>query len=213
MHRYTTALIGRFFVILILITMQTEFEATFWPINKDAIRQQLVAVGAIQIYPERLMRRRAFNLPPGLHSPQRWARVRDEGDRITASVKYIGGNKIEDQQEAQIIVNDFDQTAELFTLLGCHEKAFQETKRELWKLNEVEIMIDEWPFLEPLIEVEGTSEEQVHETSEQIGMDWAQARFCAVSAIYIEKYGITEERINNETPRLVFGDPNPFAER
>lgn len=193
--------------------MQTEFEATFWPIDKDTIRKRLIAAGAIQIYPERLMRRRAFNLPPGLHSSQRWARVRDEGDRITASVKYITGDKIEDQKEAQILVNDFDQTAELFTLLGCQEKAFQETKRELWKLTEVEIMIDEWPFLEPLIEVEGTSEAQVRDISERIGMDWSQARFCAVSAIYIEKYGITEERINNETPRLVFEDPNPFLEK
>jgi len=192
--------------------MQTEYEATFWPIVKNDVREKLIAAGATQIHTERQMRRRTFNLPPGLNSPQRWARVRDEGEQVTMSVKSIEGDRIIDQKEAQIVVSDFEQAAELLQLLGCEEKAFQETRREHWKLDGVDITIDEWPFLDPLVEVEGLSEESVKEISERIGLDWAEARFCAVSAIYIEKYSITEDRINNQTPRLVFNDPNPFTQ-
>ena len=35
--------------------METEWEATFWPIEKDEIRQRLKEAGATLIYPERLI--------------------------------------------------------------------------------------------------------------------------------------------------------------
>lgn len=190
--------------------MHTEYEATFWPIQPDAIREKLADSKATRMYEERLMRRKAFNLPEPLNSPHRWARVRDEGDSITMSVKDISGNRIEDQKESQITVNDFEEASNLLLILGCQEKAFQETRRELWQLDGVDITIDTWPFLQPFIETEGSNEADVRSVAEKLGMNWGEARFCAVSALYIETYDITEQRINNETPRLVFSDPNPF---
>ncbi len=190
--------------------MKTEYEATFWPIDKDAIRNKLISVGATLSVPERLMRRRTFNLPPGQSTPTRFARVRDEGDKITMSIKDIGGTKIEDQKEEEIVIDSFENGAALLLAMGCIEKAYQETKRELWTLDGVEIMIDEWPYLEPLIEVEGPDEASVRAVSEKIGFPWSDARFCAIGTIVSEKYGVTEDFINNHVPRIVFDEPNPF---
>ncbi|MEI6850246.1 MAG: hypothetical protein WCK29_04370, partial [archaeon] len=73
----------------------------------------------------------------------------------------------------------------------------------------VEIMIDTWPFLEPLVEVEGRNEEDVKNVSEKLGFDYSKALFCSTTAIYQMKYGLTADEVNT-TPKIVFDIENPF---
>lgn len=191
--------------------MQTEWEASFWSIDKDKVRARLTAAGAELIYPERDMRRYGFFPPVGTTLQKSWVRIRDEGDRVTMSIKQVGA-KLDEQKELEIIVNDFETGAEFLRTLGCKEKAFQETRRELWRIGVVDIVIDSWPFLEPLVEIEGPSEVAIREVAERLGFVWVDARFTSVAEAYMEKYGVTYERINTGTPRLVFGGPNPFLD-
>ena len=191
--------------------MQIEYEATFINVDKDDVHQRLIATGAVLVKPELLQRRIIFDLPPGKQDPSRWLRVRDEGDRITLSLKVVDGDRIDNQQELCLIVNNMDAAAELLTAIGCRTKAYQESKRELWRLNDVEITIDEWPHLDPFVEVEGPSEAVVQAASRQIGFDYSQALFCAVDKLYELKYGIAKDVINYQTPRLVFDQVNPFV--
>ena len=197
--------------------MQTEYEATFLNIDKDEIRGRLKSVGAVLVKPEVLMKRYVFYLPQGHDRPGSFVRVRDEGDKITLSFKIIargGSINIEDQKELCLTIDNFDSAVEFLKELGCTEKAYQESKREIWKIKDTEVCIDEWPFLEPFVEVEGPSELEVKEVSEKLGFDYGQALFCAVGTIYAKKYGkynINEKRINNETPRIVFDMENPFV--
>ena len=72
------------------------------------------------------------------------------------------------------------------------------------------ITIDEWPFFEPFVEVEGKSEEQVKAVSKKIGFNYAQAKFCPVDTLYNEKYNVSIDRINNHTPKILFEMKNPF---
>ena len=74
----------------------------------------------------------------------------------------------------------------------------------------MEIAIDEWPFLEAFVEIEGTSEAAVKNVAEKIGFDYNKALFCAVAKLYNMKYNLSEDQINNHTPRIVFGEENPF---
>jgi len=74
----------------------------------------------------------------------------------------------------------------------------------------VEITIDEWPHLEPFVEVEGESEKIVKMVSEKIGFDYNEAMFCSVDTLYSKKYGVTEDFVNFETPEIVFDGKNPF---
>lgn len=172
----------------------------------------LRAVGALQKRAEYLQKRINFNLPKGNEIEGAWLRVRDEDGRVTMSLKMIGGDRIEDQKETQLIVDDFEVAKQLLQSIGCAEKAYQETRRELWLLDGVEICIDEWPFLEPFVEIEGTSEAAVRTVAEKLGFDFSLARFCAVDQLYIEKYGIDADRINRRTPRLVFDMENPLID-
>lgn len=119
--------------------------------------------------------------------------------------------KIENQKEMMIVVDNFENTLHFLETLGCRKKSFQETKREIWKKDDVEICIDKWPFLEPFIEIEGPSEEAVREISESLGFDYNDALFCGVGHIYEMKYGVKEEIVNQKIPLIIFEMENPFT--
>lgn len=190
--------------------MDIEYEATFPNIDKEAVRGALARAGAVCVKKEFLQKRVVFRMPVGHEIAGGWLRVRDEGDKITMSLKVVDGDKIENQKEICVTVDSFENACALLEMSGCARKAYQETLRELWVVRGVEVTIDEWPFLEPLVEVEGNGEEVVKEVAELLGFDWSQARFCSAGTLYAEKYGITEDEVNNGTPELLFAINNPF---
>lgn len=194
-----------------MFNMQTEYEATFTEVDKEEMRNRLKEAGAILEKAEFLQRRSVFHLPEGHEITGGWARVRDEGDKVTMSIKAVSGSNIEDQKESCVAVDDFAEAEQFLLILGCKKKAYQETKRELWKMGDTEVTIDTWPFLEPFVEVEGPTQERVQYVSEQLGFNWSNARFCAVDTLYSEAYGVSEEVINDQTPQITFEMQNPFA--
>jgi adenylate cyclase, class 2 len=189
--------------------MNIEYEATFANINKDEVRERLNKAGATLVRPEYLQKRIPFHLPQEKRSKHSWLRVRDEGGDITLSLKTVEGNKIEGQKELYLHIDNFDTAVALLEAIGCEPKSFQETKRELWKLDGVEITIDEWPFLEPFVEIEGASETVVKNVASKLGFEWESALFCAVGKLYEMKYGIPEDQIN-VAEKIVFDMENPF---
>lgn len=190
--------------------MYTEYEATFKNIDKDDVRTRLKKAGAKISKKEFLQKRTVFNLPGEVGYSNRWLRVRDEGDKITLSYKEIKGGKIEDQREINLKVNNYGEACDLLASIGCARKAYQETKREIWMLGDVEICIDEWPYLEPFIEVEGPSEKEVKDASEKIGFEYSQAYFGSVDGLYSKKYGLSRDIINNKISKVTFDIKNPF---
>jgi adenylate cyclase class 2 len=194
-----------------MINMQIEYEATFSNIDKVSVRKTLRDQGAVLLKKEFTQKRKNFFPPAHLNPENAFMRVRDEGDKITMALKIFEGDGIERQKETEIYVKDFGASCELVENLGMKQQSFQETRRELWEINGVKIMIDEWPFLEPFIEVEGGSELGVRQVSEKLGFDWGEAIFGAVSVQYAKKYNIPEDRINSSTPKLIFNMENPFV--
>lgn len=192
--------------------MKIEYEATFANINKDEIRERLKRAGAFLERPEYLQKRIPFHLPKEKRSKHSWLRVRDEGGDVTLSLKTVDGDKIENQKELFLRIDDFDTAVELLKSIGCEPKSYQETKRELWKLGNTEVTIDEWPFLEPFVEIEGSSETEVQQAAEKLSFDWKDALFCAVGKLYEMKYGIPEDQIN-VAEKIIFDMENPFINK
>ena len=137
--------------------LPTEFEAKYLNIDKEAMRVKLKNIDATLVRPTFLQKRVVLGLPSGHEIKGGRFRVRDEGDKITLSLKVVdkAGINIDSQKEISFAVSDFDKTVLLLTSIGCQKKAYQENKRELWKLGQVEVTIDEWPFLDPYVEIEG----------------------------------------------------------
>jgi len=181
-----------------------EFEAKFLDIEKEKFRTLLSQKGANLVRPEYNQRRFNFHLPKDKRSNDAWLRVRDEGDKITLAVKMITGSTIEDQKEISLVVDNFDNAITLLESIGCEKKAYQESKRELWKIDQVEITIDEWPGLEPFIEIEGQSEDDVKKCVEFLGFNYKDALFSSVGRVYKIKYGISLDEIEKKIGNITF---------
>lgn len=191
--------------------MKIEFEAKFTHIDKDSLRNRLETLGAELKHPEYLQILKIYKPPLGHQISTGWIRVRKEYNEITLSIKInTDENGIEKQKEHQIIVNNFDDTCEFLELLGSELKALQEKKRELWTYKDSEICIDEWPFLEPFIEIESKDEKSVKLIAEELGFDYSKAYFGGTDELISEKYKIDCNTINNKTPIIEFGEINPF---
>lgn len=196
----------------IITYMKIEYEATFLDIDRDGLTSKLTSLGATLEHPEYLQRRVTLELPQEKQDPHTWLRVRDEGGRVTLTLKSVDGKTITGQKEILVEVNDFGDTVALLESIGCERKSYQESKRELWQCGDVEIAIDTWPFLDSYVEIEGSSEESVKYAANRLGFDYSAAIFDTVNGIYKKKYGKTLDELDKEAlKRFTFDMPNPFA--
>ena len=180
--------------------MKNEIEATFYDIDKNEIRAKLKELGAKLIYPEFLMRRVVYDT--GENS---FARVRQEGNGVVMTYKsYDDDTQIMGCKEVNICVDDYDEANLFMRGIGMKEKANQDSYRELWELDGVEITIDTWPWIPTYIEVEGPSEEDVWMVSGKLGFGKEEAHFGSVDRVYEYYHGVDMDIVNNETPDINF---------
>lgn len=194
-------------------SMDTEFEATYLNIDRNSLRDKLRRFGAVLKKSDFMQRRVVFDLPSGHEIKGGWLRVRDEGDKTTLTLKVVDGDNIEGQKEVLLNIDSLEKAEQLLQLMGCKRNAYQESRRELWKVDGVEVTIDEWPFLKPFVEVEGKSKDEVVKVSEKLGFDFKKALFCSVDKIYSLEYGVSEDVVNKQTPELKFDMKNPFEKK
>lgn len=189
--------------------MKTETEVKFLNVNFDELRERLHAAGAILEQPMRLMRRVIIE-PPELEKRDAFVRVRDEGDKITLTYKqFHDHDAISGVEELEVTVSDFDSMVEILHLAGLEHKSFQESRRETWRLGSVEVVLDEWPWLDPYIEIEGPNEKDVQRTADLLGFSWQNAVFGSTTAAYQRQYPDGESRQLVNIPRIMFGEPVP----
>lgn len=137
-------------------------------------------------------------------------RVRDEGDKITVTFKWFESNCVDGAREIETEVGSFDSMLELFKATGFKEKSFQESRRETWELNSCKVELDAWPWLLPLVEIEGESEESVRSCSAALGFDWGKAVFGDVMAAYRRQYpNLPVDFSIAQLSEVRFGQPLP----
>lgn len=192
--------------------MQQEIEAKFLEQDHDDIRKKLQKLGATCEYPISLIRRTVFDFPDRrLQQQGAWVRLREELDgSIELMLKTVKTNQLGQTFEQPVKVENYDAAKQFLLSIGLEIKAEEESKRELWRLGEdTEIMLDEWPWVPPYIEVEATSEEAVKRLAKQLGLHWNQAKFGSVIPVYTEEYGITEADFKAAEFTIKFGEPIP----
>lgn len=191
----------------------TEFEAKFYPVQKDVYREKLASIGAILITPERKMRRVIVDQSVYPQLTVHYVRVRDEGDsiRLSAKIHAREGGKVGDQKEIDVTVSDYDKTIKIIEAMGFTFTVYQETLRETWQYKGAEITIDTWPGLETYSEIEAGSEEKVKEIAEELGFDWNKKIIRSAKFLYIQKYGLSKEEIGKKLNYITF-ENNPFED-
>jgi len=185
-----------------------EIEAKFLDIDPNEIQQKLKLAGATRLF-DRMYRRRVFDYPDlRLDKIGAWLRLRDEGDKVTLAFKQRIGVKSYDNisknddgmEEVEITVSDFDKTAELIKAVGLVEKFYEENRRIRYMLGGVEVDIDFWPQLEPYLEIEGPSWEEVDGAASKLGLNPADKKIVVVYQLY-KMTGIEEKDYSEITFR------------
>jgi adenylate cyclase class 2 len=185
--------------------MNTEIEATFIGTEHNILREKLEKLGAVITKKECLIKRTIFDYEDlRLDKMAAWVRLRDEGDGITLTFKQRKSETIDGMKEIEIVVSDFEQTKALLLAIGLVIKAEQETKREVWELNGTEVMLDTWPWLKPITEIEGESKEVVKELSDKLGFKWEEAVFDSTDGLYQLEFDVTRTEIS--TCPIKFGE-------
>lgn len=189
--------------------MKTEFEIKFLKINKDKIREKIKNLWWKCVKKETLMKRVVFDNPVKNKS---YVRVRDEWDKITCTYKEIVENKnwnldINSVKELETEIQDFNVMVWIFKNLWFLEKAYQESYREIWIINnEIEFMIDEWPWLFPFVEIEWENEDLVKKYSDLLWFNYSQWIFWAVDEVYFKELWIARD-VTNNTKIITFDNP------
>ena len=176
-----------------------EIEVTFIDIDKKKIVSKLENIGAQKVG-DYFYKRQVFDYPDlRLDKEAAWIRLRDEGDQIVLSFKQRlgwkeGSNDGDDEgmEEIEVVVSDFDTTAEFLYKLGLVNKYYFENKRTRYTKDGIEFDIDEWPMLEPLLEIEASSWEEVDKGISLLSLNKDDAKRFSVTQVYALK-GINDK--------------------
>lgn len=192
--------------------MQTEIEVKFLDVNHDDVRKKLKALGATLEQPMRLMRRAMFDFEDNRmqkdtgNKPR--LRVRDEGNKVTITYKIK--NETNYVHEVETTVGSFDDMIQILEQTGLVVFSFQESKRETWDYKNVEVVLDEWPWLNPYIEIEGPTEAEIKAIAAELGFRWEDGVFGSVDRAYRTQYpGMKKRESIGEVPKVIFNTPLP----
>lgn len=192
--------------------MQAEIEAKFVDVDIEDVRSRLKRAGAAIEHPMRSMRRVLIEEPHHAADGS-FIRIRDEGDRTTLTFKRRTSpdhaSTVDSTHELETTVGDFDTTVKIFQEAGWPYITYQESRRETWQLGDVEIVIDEWPWIKPYIEIEATTVEAVQLTAKTLGFEWDEAMFGSVDVIYGRDYPDMTVRGVIDIKEARFDDPVP----
>jgi len=197
--------------------MRAEIEVKFIDIDIEDIRRRLRVAGAHLEHPMRAMKRALIE--EDHHAKEHsFIRIRDEGDKITLTfkrrTKSDKATTIDSTHELETTVGDFDTTVKIFAEAGWEYTTFQESRRETWRLGEAEVVIDEWPWIKPYIEIEASTEAEVRKAASTLGFNWDDAVFGSVDVIYNKDFpqmtvrgviDIREVRFDSPVPKAFIG--------
>lgn len=193
-------------------TMQAEIEATFLNIEHDQLRSKLRAVGATLVQPMHLMKRSIYDYADlRLDQKKAWIRVRHEASKTTMGFKQRQSETPDGMREIEFDVSDYAKACEFLEAVGLKTKAVQESKREVWRLGDCEVTLDEWPWIPPYIEIEGPGEDAIQDISRQLGLNYNAAVFDSIDGVYLKYFDVTRTEIS--TVPIAFGQVPEWLEK
>ncbi|HMY80630.1 MAG TPA: CYTH domain-containing protein [Candidatus Absconditabacterales bacterium] len=172
--------------------MNYEYEIKVLAIDIENIQKKLQELGA-QKQGTYLMKRYVFDMASS-NNNSCWIRLRDDGRKVTLTIKEVEHDGIDGTKEWEIIVDSFETTFEMIQKLGYTAKAYQENRRTSYTMGNVFIEIDERPMIPPYVEIEGPSIESVENLVGLLGFEKKDTTSINTSKIYLT-YGIELDTI------------------
>lgn len=152
--------------------MKTEYEVMFLWVDVDEIHKKIDIIWASSISKRQLYKRKIYAIPGVDFST--FVRVRDEGDKVTLTIKSIGEDHGADAfaKELETVVGDFDMICQIVSVMWMKEVRYEENYRTKREINQVEICFDERPGVSPYIEIEWPDESSIQMVSELLWYEY-----------------------------------------
>lgn len=167
--------------------MHIEYECRILEINKEEFITKLEKIGAIKVG-EYFQKRFVYDFNPMVSN--KWIRLRTNGKKNTLTIKELTDKTIAGTKELEIEVSDFDNTNKILNELGYIARNYQENKRIIYMLDDVEIDIDTWPLIPTYVEIEGKNKECIDNLIKKLSICKKNITFLDVASIYSEIYNI-----------------------
>lgn len=188
--------------------MKTEFEISFPNVSHNNLREKIKELWG-ELKKEKTLMKRVVFKKEWEELKKAYFRVRDEWDKISCSYKSLSDwdLDIHSVKELETQVEDFDTMKHILELTGLKQTAYQETYREVWSIhNEIECMLDQWPWLSPFVEIEWENEDVVRKYTKLLWFKYEDWIFGAVDELYYRELWIPHN-ITNSTPEITFKKP------
>lgn len=165
--------------------MPKEYEYRFNNYNKKEIVTKLKELGAkyFGTYKFRVI------VFIDQNNSEKYIRVRDEGHRVTMTIK----NNLTDKfpVENEIIINDFDEGINILLQLKCKKKYYYEKYREIWNYKNSEIIFDMNPGIPELMEIESISKKELDILCKKLDLNINNYQGFSNNKTYLDLFGIT----------------------
>lgn len=168
--------------------METEYEVRVLEIDVDKLIEQLENLGATKRN-DYFQKRYVYDFNPKVAG--KWIRLRTNGEYTTLAIKSRP-NETEIGQlfELEEKVEDFEKTHMILKELGYTPTAYQENKRLVYTLDDVEFDIDTWPMIPTYVEIEGKNEEVVKKYIELLNLTNNKLSYESLITIYKKYYNM-----------------------
>jgi len=168
-----------------------EIEVKFLNINPKLIEKKLKKIGAKKVF-EKLYKRRVFDYPDlRLDKQGAWIRLRDEGEKKMLAFKqrvgvetHDGKTSYKSMEEVEVEISNLEKTAEILSKIGLKEKHYVENKRIRYQLGNIEFDIDSFPKLEPYLEIEASSWQEIDKAIKLLGLNPKDKKIFSTYQVY-----------------------------
>lgn len=120
----------------------------------------------------------------------KWIRLRQTGDETTITIKKIvdskGEYELDAVEELEFNVPDIETGKSFLEDLGYFFARHQIKMRIAYDYKNTEIVIDKWPMLNPYVEIEGPTEEEINEAVEMLGYNIEDAIVINTDDVYLQ---------------------------
>lgn len=121
----------------------------------------------------------------------KWIRLRQDGDKVELTLKYIYNTAVEynidEVKEIEIVTDDFETANKLIEEMGYYKRKLVEKRRVSYKYNDLSIEIDEWPLLNPYIEIEGNNAQDIYDLALKLGYPKEETKVMNTEDVYLLK--------------------------
>ena len=165
-------------------------------ITEEYLRKKLKKLKA-KHYKPTIFKIKTYNHPI---EKDMFIRLRDEGYKKTLTIKKNLTAKFVDEYE--INIDNIDTAEQMLFLLGCKIKYEVEKIREIYKYNDIEIVLDSLPGLPTYFEIEAPSLNELNNFCEELNIDIIKHKGNTIT--YDNIYGLDKNR--NKNGNLTFNN-------